>query len=154
MYLKIFFSLANDLIYIGYPHTLKNHLFFQIRGDNLFSKITSIISINIIYDLFWFLPYTIMNIYVFTMILRHAQRDEKSLFQHGSFTILKVFSFWVLAYFCSIGFGFLITETYYGLNGPLAPHGSLTITYLLLGNFVYLLSFGPLWKKYIKNWLV
>ena len=153
LYLKIFFSLANDLIYIGYPHNMKSNLFFQCKGDNMYAKITSIVSVNIIYDLFWFLPFTIMNIYIFIKILRYAKKDENNLYQYGSFTILKVYFFWVLVSFCSIGFGFLITETYHGLNGPLAPYGSLTITYLLLGNFVYLLSFVPLWNKYIKNWL-
>ena len=153
IFLKIFFFLANDLIYAGYSDNMKRDLFFEWRGDSLFAKIITILSVNIIYDFFWLLPYTIMNAYIFVKLLTYLLKGGKNVYQYVSFNILKVYLFWFLIYLCSTGFGFLITETYHGLNGPLAPYGSLTITYLLLGNFVFVLLFVPLWNKIVKNWV-
>ena len=133
---------------------MKSDLFFQWNGDDLITKLLSFLSVNLINDLFWFLPYTVMNIYIFIKILCYLKTGKESVYQHVSFTILKVYLFWVLIYLCSIGFGFLITQSYHGIDGPYAPYGSLTITYLLLGNFVFLLLFAPLWNKYVKMWVM
>ena len=154
IFLKTFFFLFNDLIYVGYSDNIKRDLFFEWKGDDLFTKIISTLSVNIIYDFFWLLPYTIMNIYIFIKLISYLLKGGENVYPHLSFIILKVYLFWFLIYLCSIGFGFLITDTYHGLNGPLAPYGSLTITYLLLGNFVFLLLFTPLWNKYIKKWVM
>ncbi|MEZ5056307.1 MAG: hypothetical protein R2879_04645 [Saprospiraceae bacterium] len=73
-----------------------------------------------------------------------------------SFTILKVYLIWTVIYLCSIGFGLALNEGDLEslFAGPYAPYGGLTITYFLLGNFVYLLWFVPLWNWRIKYWVI
>lgn len=73
-----------------------------------------------------------------------------------SFEILKVYLFWCLAYLCSIGFGYFLEDNHVGsfFGEHASPYGIYTITSLLLGNFVFLLIFVPLWNKFLKKWVL
>lgn len=153
-FLKFIFFLLNDLIYVEYTDVIKRNLFFEWKADDFYGNIKSILTLSIFYDFIWLLPYTLMNIYIFIRFIRYLCVEGENAYQYIGFIILQVYLFWVFIYFCSIGFGFLITETYYGINGPLAPYGSFTITYLLLGNSIFILLFIPLWNKFLKDWVI
>jgi hypothetical protein len=154
-FLKIFFSVFNKMIYVNHFDNVNQKLFFEWKGAGLFTNIASSIAMNIIYDLFWLLPYTIMNVYIFArLIIRLLDGGEEGIYAHLSFTILKVYLFWVVIYLCLTGFGFFEADTINKLSSPIAPYGSFTITYLLLGNFVFLILFIPAWNKFLKKWVL
>jgi hypothetical protein len=124
------------------------------KGDSIVSKIGSTFFINIYFDLFWLLPYTIMNLYVFVKLINHLIQGQGSTYQHVSFVLLKVYLFWSLVSLCIIGYAFYRSGTFDNSLSPYSPTGSLTILYLLLGNFIFLLVFVPLWNKFIQKWVV
>jgi len=153
--LKLFFSLFNHLIYIEYPEKIKSVSFIVIKDNILISVLESFFRI-VSSDIFWLLPFTIMNIYIFYALIKGLLEGNKNMYQHMSFIILRVYLVWCIIYLCSIGFGFGIEdrsiESLFG--GVAAPYGGYTITYLLLGNFIYVLWFVPLWNWRIKNWII
>ena len=152
--LKIFFSLFNHLLYIEYPEDIKQLSFFVIKDNFLSAFIENLFRV-ISSDLFWLLPYTIMNIYIFVKLINYLIKENRDVYQYMSFVILKVYFFWCIVYLCSIGFGFFLENGGLGslLGGVASPYGGYTITYLLLGNFVFVLLFVPLWNKIVKNWV-
>lgn len=153
-FLKIFFTLFNHIIYVEYPEEIARVSFFVIR-DNLLTAFFESIARIILSDVFWLLPYTVMNIYIFKKLIKYLIEGREHVYEHLSFVILKVYFFWCIIYLLSIGFGSFLEEDNIGslLGGGLAPYGGYTITYLLLGNFVFLLIFVPLWNSYIKKWI-
>jgi hypothetical protein len=152
-FLKAFYVLFNHIIYIEYPENIGQAYFRTTEGDNIIEIIFSNIFLNIIYDFFWLLPATIMNFYIFYKLITSLLQEKENVYEYISFLILKVYLFWCLIYLCSIGFGSFIKEDSLGslLSGSFAPYGGLMITYILLGNFVFLILFVPLWEKYIKK---
>ena len=156
-FLKVFFYFLNPFIYNDNPDNVSKNLFFEGRpaeGVEMVSKVASNIYINIIHDLFGLLPYTLMNLYIFFKLIKHLMKSEERIYQILSFVILKLYLFWCLIYLCYISYIFLKTGVFKDTNSPHSPHGSLTITYMLLGNFVFLLIFVPLWNKFIKKWVM
>lgn len=150
---KVFFYLLRPLIYADHLDNLNKKLFFQKNGDSIVTKIKSIIFLNLINDLFWLLPYTIVNLYFFIKLINHLVKNEEKIYQHLSFILLKMYIFCCLTYMAYANYIFLKTNAYKDLDSPLSPHGSLTIIYMLLGNFCFLLIFVPLWNKFIKKWI-
>ncbi len=152
--LKIFFVITNNLLYIDFPeHNISKDVFLQHQGENLLMKFVSLICVNIFNDLFWALPYTIMNLYIFSKLLRNLNTGNKYVYHQMSFIILTIFTLYCVIYLCFIGYDLLFSDSYQALDSPYAPYGSFTITYLLLGNFVFLLTFLPLWNKFIGSWI-
>ncbi len=153
-FLKILFVLINNLLYINLPEqNIRSDIFRQHRGDEMWEKLISIIFGNIAYDLIWVLPYTIMNLYIFVKLLRMLNSANEFVLQKISFTILKKFTLCCVFHLCFVGFEKLFTDSNQTIYGPYAPYGSFTITYLLLGNFVFLVTFVPLWNKFIGSWI-
>lgn len=152
-FLKALYVLFNHIIYIEYPENIEQAYFLTTEGDNITEIIFSNIFLNIIYDFFWLLPATIMNFYIFYKLITSLFHEKKNVYEYISFLLLKVYLFWCLIYLCSIGFGSFIKEDSLEslLAGPFAPYGGIMITYILLGNFVFLILFVPLWEKYIKK---
>ena len=154
-FLKAFYVLFNHIIYIEYPENIEQAYFLTTEGDNITQVIFSNIFLIIIYDFFWLLPATIMNFYIFYKMTTSLLQEKEKVHEYISFLLLKVYLFWCLIYLCSIGFGSFIKEDSLGslLSGPFAPYGGLMITYILLGNFVFLIFFIPLWNRFVKHWL-
>ena len=150
-FLKVFFHLLYPIVYANSLNNIKRALFFQGKGDTIVAKAISTFFANIAMDLFWLLPYTIVNLYFFTKLIRHLVKNEEKAYQHLSFTLLKLYLFCCLIYLGYANYIFLTTHTYEDSNSPLSPHGSLTITYMLLGNFIFLLIFVPMWNRFLKK---
>ena len=100
--------------------------------------------LNIVVDLFWLLPYTLMNMFIFFKLVTYCWSDDRfSLSDHLNSIIIKVFVTWCFIYLCTIGFGVFGEIKNIGslLSGPYAPYGSLILVYTVLGNFVYVQLF-------------
>ena len=117
--LKIFFSLFNHLLYIEYPEDIKQLSFFVIKDNFLSTFIENLFRV-ISSDLFWLLPYTIMNIYIFMKLINYLIKENRDAYQYMSFVILKVYFFWCIVYLCSIGFGFFLEKYCSCLNSKSA----------------------------------
>jgi hypothetical protein len=93
-----------------------------------------------------------MNVSIFaSLIIRLLDKGEEDIHAHHSFAILRVYLFWVTMYSFLVGFGFMKDGPSNAIISALSPYGSFTITYLLLGNFVFLLLFVPLWNGCLKK---
>ncbi len=153
LFIKVFFILCNDLIFAGIPHYVNDDIYLQYKGPSVLRNLGILISLSLIFDLIWLLPYTLMNAYVFYRLIVLSKSESRYVSARMSFTILLLYFIWCMVYLGISGVHYLTSTSQRILFGPCAPYGSFTITYFLLGNFVFLLIFVPLWNKYLGSWI-
>lgn len=146
-FLKFFhFSISNVLYDEKFLFARKD-LFFRIEGDNLFEKLNFLFVVNLFNDLFWYLPITVLNTYLFYMLITSLKGNRGNVLHLYSYRILQVFLVWtVLALFLNSCGSTLFKD-------DLAPYSSLILLYVFLGNFVFASLFIPLWKWKLEGWL-
>jgi hypothetical protein len=132
IFLKFLCSLIAPILYIeniNYSESIN----FTIWKNSLFESIFVTIYCNLILDLFWLLPFTLVNVFIFYKWLNKFSMD------YINSLILKIYIIWCLLYGFSLGVK--LSNSSDGLDlsfwGPYAPHGYLIIVYFLIGNFLY-----------------
>lgn len=145
-FLKLFHFSFSQALYVEIDHEFGHDIFLQGMGDGFFEKLRSLIGLNIAYDLFWLLPYTVMNVYLFLQLIDLLESRVEDVYHVICLRILQVFLVWSLIAFVV------------GLNGGDAfqgvysPYSSFSIVYTVVGNFVFASLFIPLWKWKLGYW--
>lgn len=154
MYLKTFFSITNHVIYVEYPEKIDSISFFVI-SENILISLLENVSRVLVSDLFWLLPYTAMNMFVFYVFVVSLLKGHDNFLPKLVLTLMKLYLLWVFAYLLLTGFGTNLKENGIGsfLSGPFSPYGSYTITYFLLGNFTFLYIVDTFLKKRLGRWI-
>lgn len=154
MYTKIFFSIINHIIYVEYPEKIDSVSFFVISKNFLISFLESTSRV-IVSDLLWLAPYTVMNMFVFLVLIDSLLKEQSNFLSRLTLLLMKVYLLWVLVYLFSIGLGTNLKESGIGsfLSGPFSPYGSYTITYFLLGNFTFFYIVDIFLKKILSRWI-
>ena len=127
------------MLYLEYPNNDNGFIFVIDKGD-YFTSFLATVYLNIVADLFWLLPFTLMNMFIFFKLVTCRWSDDGfSLPDRLNSVIIKVFVAWCFIYLFTIGFGVFgeIKDIGSLLSGPYAPYGSFVLVYTVLGNFVY-----------------
>jgi hypothetical protein len=141
IFLKFLCSLIAPILYIE-NNDYSESINFAIWKNSLFESIFVTIYWNLILDLFWLLPFTLVNIFIFYKWLNKFSID------YINSLVLKIYIIWCLFYGFSLGVKLYNRSGGLDLSfwGPYAPHGYLTIVYFLIGNFLYFNIVLPLLK--------
>ena len=153
VYLRIFYSLFVEIIYYEYPARLNNFFFPFLVERNIFLNILGTIWGNLLVDLFWLLPFTVMNIVVFSQLTRSIFSGNRRLFlNHINSLMLKAYAVWVCIYVIVILFAYAQEGDLYVPNyATYAPFGHLALVYFLLGNFTFFNVVLPLLDSFLRK---
>lgn len=152
LYLKLFYNYSVQTIYFEYPADLNAFSFPFVEG-NIFRNILGTIYANVLTDLFWLLPFTIMNIVVFSQLARSNSSESRKLFlNHLNSLILKAYAVWGCIYIIAILVGINQKRDLDLITGdPYAAYGHLALVYFLLGNFTFFNIVLPLLVGFLKK---
>lgn len=154
LFIKAFYAGVSPILYIENSDINYNISFLPIEWSAPFSFFGNVYAL-VVLDLFWLFPFTIMNLHLYINLIQQLLKSRVGIYQIQSFVILRTYLIWCAFYCCAICFNYWSKGTNSGglFSGPFSPYSDISITYLLLGNFVFMLFFVPLWNLFVREWL-